>query len=511
LAYPPAVPIDQYRRNSPDDVSKDCGHHVAIASPSISRASVRLTALYEEHAASVFRFALHLTGRREDAEDVVQFVFIRAYERLQSGKELTHERAWLMQVTKNRSLNVVRDRRELPTAEVRVARTETAYDAQEAEALAAIRAVLWSLPENQHHAFVLRHWSGLSQSDIAEVLATTPSAVESLLTRARSALVEESAATDPECRQVRTRLVNALGLAPTHSAHLEACRKCRTARQRLTQAAGFATTLGLMPRPHVAHALASTIPGFAPQAVGASGLGATGTGAAAGGTGAGAGAAPTSSVLAASGSTVTQVATAAKVTMAAKIVIATVTATAALAAVHPVRQPVTQALDTLAATVSPGHSRPASPGSGGNGHGAKGGSSNSAGHANGQANSHSQNAAAKGKGKGHSGPPGKANGQANGKANGKADGNNGKSGASHGKAVGKTASPGATKKANSTTGGASAKTNNGKSTTSKGSSTAKSKAGTNPNSNKPPKTTTTTGAGNGNGNGNGNGKGNGKS
>jgi DNA-directed RNA polymerase specialized sigma24 family protein len=41
-------------------------------------AGERLTELYEAHAADAFRYALHLTGRREDAEDVVQFVFLQA-------------------------------------------------------------------------------------------------------------------------------------------------------------------------------------------------------------------------------------------------------------------------------------------------------------------------------------------------------------------------------------------------------------------------------------------------
>ncbi len=47
-----------------------------------------LTRLYEQHAAEVFRFALHLTGRRADAEDIVQQVFLRAHRHLESGREL---------------------------------------------------------------------------------------------------------------------------------------------------------------------------------------------------------------------------------------------------------------------------------------------------------------------------------------------------------------------------------------------------------------------------------------
>ena len=43
-------------------------------------------ALYESHATDVF----HLTGRREDAEDVVQFVFLQAFATLETGTELLH-------------------------------------------------------------------------------------------------------------------------------------------------------------------------------------------------------------------------------------------------------------------------------------------------------------------------------------------------------------------------------------------------------------------------------------
>ena len=57
-----------------------------------SRYAARLAALYESHATDVFRYALHLTGRREDAEDVVQFVFLQAFGTLETGTELLHPR-----------------------------------------------------------------------------------------------------------------------------------------------------------------------------------------------------------------------------------------------------------------------------------------------------------------------------------------------------------------------------------------------------------------------------------
>src|SRR5690349_14658674 len=83
-----------------------------------SRAGARLTSLYEAHAADAFRYALHLTGRREDAEDVVQHVFLGAYATLETGRDLASPRAWLIKATKHRSLNLLRDRRDAPVGEV---------------------------------------------------------------------------------------------------------------------------------------------------------------------------------------------------------------------------------------------------------------------------------------------------------------------------------------------------------------------------------------------------------
>src|SRR4051794_18192549 len=214
-----------------------------------SGAAAQLTALYETYAADAFRFALHLTGRREDAEDVVQHVFLQAYALLEGGRALVNPRAWLIKATKHRSLNLIRDRRDAPSADIDPP-APFGPGEDESEALAEVRAALWSLPEPQHHAFVLRHWSGLSQDEIADVLATTPGAVESLLVRARATLAADREDGHPECVSLRGRLAQML--SPTHeqAAHLAACRRCRTAQTRLLRAAEFATAFALVPSPH---------------------------------------------------------------------------------------------------------------------------------------------------------------------------------------------------------------------------------------------------------------------
>ena len=75
-----------------------------------SRAGARLTSLYEAHAVDAFRYALHLTGRREDAEDVVQHVFLQVHAMLLGGRELVNPRAWLISTGRFKSIDRVRRR-----------------------------------------------------------------------------------------------------------------------------------------------------------------------------------------------------------------------------------------------------------------------------------------------------------------------------------------------------------------------------------------------------------------
>ncbi len=225
-----------------------------------------LTALYREHATDAFRFALHLTGRREDAEDVVQFVFLQAHRQLTAGRPLMNPRAWLMTAVKHRSFNVLRDRREVPVDEVVVAAAPSGPPARdEAGALREVRGMLWTLPEKQHHAFVLRHWCGLSQAEIAGVLDTTPSAVESLLSRAHTTLLSEQASS-AECVDARRRLIDAQSPAAIDVPHLNECHRCRTAKERLLRTSNFASAFALAPGLHVAQSLESLVHGFSAHA-----------------------------------------------------------------------------------------------------------------------------------------------------------------------------------------------------------------------------------------------------
>jgi RNA polymerase sigma-70 factor (ECF subfamily) len=163
---------------------------MAVSAPASPPASgALLTDLYHEHAGPLYGYARYLTTSVHDAEDLVQITFMQAYRTLERGKEIEHPRAWLMTTMRRRAFNLARDRHEVATDTIsETALTDVSTSAAVNEQVAAVRVALEQLPESQRHAFVLRHWSGLSASEIAEVLQTSEPSVQSLLSRARATL-----------------------------------------------------------------------------------------------------------------------------------------------------------------------------------------------------------------------------------------------------------------------------------------------------------------------------------
>ncbi len=251
-----------------------------FASPR-NRRGRELTAIYREHSPGAYRYAYHLTGSREDADDLVQIAFLQMHRTLARGERIAVPAAWLATVIKRRALNLFAGRREQPASD----RSDVAEGGADADVdhdanaqLAQVQAVLYTLPESQHHAFVLRHWSGLSNREIASVLETTESAVESLLVRARAGVLAAGAG-DAQCADVCARLADDRPLTPEDAAHVAGCSRCGTAQTRLKQAAAIAGIALLAPSIHVGHALAAAVPGFTLVGAGAgAGAGTVGAG-----------------------------------------------------------------------------------------------------------------------------------------------------------------------------------------------------------------------------------------
>lgn len=153
------------------------------------------------HSPSVFRVAAGLVGP-DEAEDVVQEVFIVAHERLAEFQGRSSLRTWLCGIGAKKSLHRLRRRRRLswfglasapePTSEV------TPDSLGEAdERAAAVRAAIAQLPEDQRAVVVLRMFEGLSFAQIAAALEIRVPTAESRMSRARQKLRDLLGHLDP--------------------------------------------------------------------------------------------------------------------------------------------------------------------------------------------------------------------------------------------------------------------------------------------------------------------------
>ena len=146
-------------------------------------------ALYDRYSRLVFSTAYRVLGDSHSAEDVVQDVFVRLWRHperyvAERGRFL----GWMLSVTRNRAIDEVRSRRRRPLNESQVGNPEeggsitddTASEAAAREMAGTelvdqremVRAALLELPEEQRMAIELAYYSGLTQAEIAEKLAT---------------------------------------------------------------------------------------------------------------------------------------------------------------------------------------------------------------------------------------------------------------------------------------------------------------------------------------------------
>jgi RNA polymerase sigma-70 factor (ECF subfamily) len=146
------------------------------------------------HLDSAHNLARWLAGNDQDAEDIVQESFSRAY-RFFAGFRGGDPRAWLLTIVRHTSYSWLRKNRSALAAEFDEethAAEETAADPQailvQNATLDAVRSALAALPAEFREAFVLREIEGLTYKQIAEVADIPIGTVMSRLARARALL-----------------------------------------------------------------------------------------------------------------------------------------------------------------------------------------------------------------------------------------------------------------------------------------------------------------------------------
>lgn len=186
-------------------------------------------AIFERHHRGLLSLCRHLLGSLEEAEDALQHTFAAAYRQLVEREAPRHLRAWLYTTARNRCLDVLRMRRELPSP---LPPASTAGLSEEVERRSDLRELvddIGRLPEDQRAALVLSEIEELRHAEVAQVLGCPREKVRALVYQARSSLSGWREARALPCREVRQELAVARGggLRRAHlRRHLNLCREC---------------------------------------------------------------------------------------------------------------------------------------------------------------------------------------------------------------------------------------------------------------------------------------------
>ena len=155
--------------------------------------------LTERHTAMIFRIAMRIAGSREDAEDIVQDAFLKAFLHLQGFEERSRFSTWVTRIAVNEALTRLRRSRRSPTISIddrtddstslgdtiadRRPNPEQHYNTFQLRKL--LHEAVLSLPDRHKAVLLLRDVEGLCIADTAEMLGLSVPNVKTRLVRAR--------------------------------------------------------------------------------------------------------------------------------------------------------------------------------------------------------------------------------------------------------------------------------------------------------------------------------------
>lgn len=163
----------------------------------------QLAAIYREFSGQIHTYAFHVLGNQEDADDITQEVFIKAYARLAQLREQTSLRSWLYRIATNLCMDHLRRRSRVKRIlgielslglGVGASDDGPAFDVAQPMALAELDSIaerdhialaLKRMPQKYAICLLLHSLQGLSYREIADVVGVSPGAAAVRLSRAR--------------------------------------------------------------------------------------------------------------------------------------------------------------------------------------------------------------------------------------------------------------------------------------------------------------------------------------
>ncbi len=144
----------------------------------------------------VFNYLFRLSGDREDAMDLSQEVFLKAYQNLGKLQDPARFGPWLFRIAHNEAFSHLRKKRPEVEWEPSLQETVSRPRLEPLEVTLAVRTALTRLSEDQREAIVLKVYQGFKFEEMAEVLGCPVSTVKSRVYTALDLLKETLAPID---------------------------------------------------------------------------------------------------------------------------------------------------------------------------------------------------------------------------------------------------------------------------------------------------------------------------
>lgn len=167
--------------------------------------------LLDRHLGSVYNFALRLTGRGEDADDIAQETFVKAWKNLSRFRKGASFKTWLLSITRNTAIDHLRKKKPLLFAEFGREDEDTDFEhslpdkSQGAEQefddslqKETLEGGMRQLPVIYREILILRYREGLSLEESARVLKVPLNTAKSRDRRAQQALHNLIGHTEPK-------------------------------------------------------------------------------------------------------------------------------------------------------------------------------------------------------------------------------------------------------------------------------------------------------------------------
>ncbi len=184
--------MDRRDVNSRSDVGEEPESDAALVARAIAGSDAAFSVLVDRYNDLLYRHAERMLGQADDAEDVVQAAWIKAFRNLRKCRDPERFGAWVFRIGANACKDAVKARRRGHVPLESVPELESAED----DADTAIRLdqrrrladALARLSPDQREAFLLKHLEGWSYEDMADQLGVRVSALKMRVHRAREEL-----------------------------------------------------------------------------------------------------------------------------------------------------------------------------------------------------------------------------------------------------------------------------------------------------------------------------------